>query len=260
MLGSHQLRGSVACRRASIASAGLAALLGWIGPAALAQPPGANHDEAKVGPYTLPDPLIMSDGRKVNSREMWFKERRPELLRLFQAEVYGAVPEPPSPIKITFRVRSEDRTALGGTAIRREVTVAFSDRPDGPRMDLLIYLPKAASPEHRVPAFLGLNFSGNQAVHRDPGITLSRQWMRNNPQKGVTDHRAPSRRGARRRRSGRSSGSSHAATPWRQPTTATSIPTMTTGSRTESTRSSTGRARPAHPAASGAPSAPGPGA
>ena len=191
MLGSHQLRGAVAGARASIAFAGLAAFLGGIGPAALAQPPGANHDEAKVGPYTLPDPLTMADGRKVGSREMWVKERRPELLRLFQTEVYGAVPEPPSPIKITFQVRSEDRTALGGTAIRREVTIAFSDRTVGPRMDLLIYLPKAASPEHRVPAFLGLNFSGNQAVHRDPGITLARQWVRNDVQKGLTDRRAP---------------------------------------------------------------------
>ncbi len=176
--------------RKSLMIAGLSILLGSIGPSALAQRPDSNSDEAKVKPYTLPDPLVMADGRKVTTREMWLKERRPELLRMFQAEVYGAVPETPRPIKPTFQVHSEDREALGGTAVRREVTIAFSDQPNGPRMDLLIYLPKSAGPGHRVPAFLGLNFGGNHTIHRDPGITLSQQWVRNDPQQGIKDHRA----------------------------------------------------------------------
>ena len=121
---------------------------------------------------------------------MWAHERRPELLRLFQTEVYGAVPVPAKPIKPKFHVRSQDNEALAGKAIRREVVIAFSDQADGPRMDLLIYLPKQAGPEHRVPAFLGLNFNGNQAISPDPGITLSRQWVRNDAAKGITDHRA----------------------------------------------------------------------
>ena len=185
----HPRRGSDSSRK-SLMIAGLMVLLGPLGPDALAQRPGSNSDEAKVRPYTLPDPLVMADGRKVTTREMWFNERRPELLRIFQAEVYGAVPEPPRPIKPTFKVHSEDKEALGGTAVRREVTIVFSDEPNGPRMDLLIYMPKVAGPSHRVPAFLGLNFSGNHTVHRDPGITLSRQWMRNDARKGITDHRA----------------------------------------------------------------------
>jgi hypothetical protein len=187
MLGSQWDRAPAARGRVFFAFAATAALLG---PTALAQPPGANYDEAKAGHHTLPDPLVMADGRKVTTRDMWLNERRPELLRIFQAEVYGAVPEPPRPIKLRFRVHSEDKGALGGKAVRREVTIAFSDEPNGPQMDLLIYLPKAAGPAHRVPAFLGLNFSGNHAVQPDPGITLSRQWMRNDPRKGITDHKA----------------------------------------------------------------------
>jgi hypothetical protein len=75
-------------------------------------------------------------------------------------------------------VHSEDRNALGGKAVRREVMIAFSDRPDGPRMDLLLYIPKEAADTRRVPAFLGLNFGGNHTVHRDPGIRLARVWKR----------------------------------------------------------------------------------
>jgi len=46
-------------------------------------------------------------------------------------------------------------------------------------MDILIYLPKSA--KKPVPIFLGLNFGGNHTVHSDPNITLSTQWMRDNP-------------------------------------------------------------------------------
>jgi hypothetical protein len=190
MFLTRYIPGPAAAARSAVAALATFMLLGLLAPAGLAQRPGTNYDEAKVGSYTLPDPLVMSDGRKVTTPEMWRNERRPELLRLFTTEVYGAVPTPPNPIRPTYHVHSEDRAALGGKAIRREVTIAFTDRTDGPRMDLLIYLPKTADPAHRVPAFLGLNFSGNHAVQPDPGITLSKQWMRNNPQKGITEHRA----------------------------------------------------------------------
>src|SRR4051794_36490462 len=90
---------------------------------AAAQPPGTNYDEAKVGNSTLPDPLVAGDGEKVASADMWKEKRRPELLRLFETYVYGKVPAPPRPIHTTFTVRSEDRKALGGKAIRREIAI-----------------------------------------------------------------------------------------------------------------------------------------
>src|SRR5215468_458247 len=52
-----------------------------------------NYYEEKIPPYTLPDPLKMSDGRRVANSQMWFKERRPEILRMFQTEIYGRVPD-----------------------------------------------------------------------------------------------------------------------------------------------------------------------
>src|SRR5262245_52604164 len=142
---------------------------------AVAQQKDVNYDESRVGLYTLPEALVGSDGEKVTTAEMWKNVRRPEILRLFETYVYGKVPTPPRPITPIFRIRSEDREALGGKAVRREISILFTESPDGPRMDLLLYLPKDAGAAHRVPAFLGLNFNGNHAVNNDPGITLSTQ-------------------------------------------------------------------------------------
>lgn len=143
-----------------------------------AQAPAAIYDEAKVPPYTLPDPLVLANGQKVTDADTWLRERRPEILKLFETHVYGRTPARPANLK--FAVRSVDSQALGGKAIRKEVTISFSDRPDEPKMDLLLYIPREA--KKPVPAFLGLNFNGNHSIHKDPGITLGYVW--NRPSKG----------------------------------------------------------------------------
>lgn len=149
-----------------------------------------NYDEAAVGDYTLPDPLRTEEGRAVTSAELWNKTRRPELLRLFESQVYGKTPEPAQPIRPTYEVISEDREALGGKAIRREVSIRFTDKADGPHMDLLIYTPKNAAKDKPVPAFLGLNFKGNQSINADPGIRITTSWMRPSNDDAVVDNRS----------------------------------------------------------------------
>jgi peptidoglycan/xylan/chitin deacetylase (PgdA/CDA1 family) len=56
-------------------------------------PNAANTDESKVPPYSLPDPLVLKDGQKVTTAEMWWKERRPEIVEDFDREIYGRVPK-----------------------------------------------------------------------------------------------------------------------------------------------------------------------
>jgi hypothetical protein len=177
-------------RRAALSAGVLAiTLLGPAGITARAQKTTSNFDESKVGPYTLPDPLVSTSGQKILTIAQWKEERRPELLRFFETQVYGKIPKPDRPIEPRFEVKSEDKQALNGAAIRREVSVFFSEKPDGPRMDLLLYLPKRADGAVRVPVFLGLNFRGNHTIHPDPGITLSGEWMRDGGN-GVVNHRA----------------------------------------------------------------------
>ena len=57
-------------------------------------PNAANYDESKANPYpNLPDPLVLKNGKKVTTAEMWWKKRRPEIVEDFDREIYGRVPE-----------------------------------------------------------------------------------------------------------------------------------------------------------------------
>ena len=151
-----------------------------------AQPKEFNYDEAKVPKFTLPDPLIMNNGKRVSDAATWYKKRRPEIVKLFQIHVYGR--SPGRPAQMSFEVTSVDKQALGGKAVRKQVTVYFSKHKTGPKMDILIYLP--AKSNKPAPAFVGLNFRGNQSIRSDPGIRMSTAWMRPDRSGAVVNNRA----------------------------------------------------------------------
>ena len=88
---------------------------------------------------------------------------------------------------MTFKVLDTDRKALGGKATRKQVTVYFTGKEDGPSMDILLYLPNAA--KGPVPTFLTLNFQGNHSIHPDPKIKLAASWLPSG-RKGVANNRA----------------------------------------------------------------------
>ncbi len=139
----------------------------------LAQPAKANYDEAKVPAYTLPDGLVCTDGTPVTNAMAWREKRRPELIRLFEEQVYGRAPGRPGAMR--FETLSVKTNALGGLATRKEIAIWFTGKTDGPSMTLLLYLPNAA--RKPAPAFLGFSFNGNHAVSTEPDVRLSERWM-----------------------------------------------------------------------------------
>jgi len=53
----------------------------------------ANYDEFKANPFpTLPDALILKNGQKVTMPEIWWQQRRAEIVEDFDREIYGRVP------------------------------------------------------------------------------------------------------------------------------------------------------------------------
>jgi hypothetical protein len=131
-----------------------------------------NYDESKVGSYTLPDPLVFNNGQRVRTAGDWSSRRRAEILRLFEASVYGHGPQAGG--ALNYEVLETDGHALGGKAIRKQVTIWLSPDKDGPKEDVLIYLPAGATKPS--PLILSLNFGGNQTVINDPGIRLPMVW------------------------------------------------------------------------------------
>lgn len=143
-----------------------------------------NFSEAAVPAFTLPDPLRMADGTRVGSIEQWNSVRRPQLLRLFAENIYGV--SPPRPQSERFIVTDLDPHALGGLAIRKQVTILLNGEQDGPQTSVLIYLPAHA--RKPVPVFVGLNFHGNQAINPDPAIQIAHSWVV--PAEGIVKGRA----------------------------------------------------------------------
>lgn len=126
-----------------------------------------NYDESKVPVYTLPDVLTLTNGRKVTTKKEWVEKRRPELLRLFETQIYGKAPVRSKDLH--FRLLNEDREALGGLATRKEVAV-YLTKDEKHYLTVLMYLPNRR--KGTVPMFFGINFKGNHAIHPDEGITF----------------------------------------------------------------------------------------
>lgn len=151
----------------------------------LSTPEVFNFEEERVNMAPLPDPLLMPDGRRVSNSETWTSERRPALLEIFKKHVYGKFPSAPPVMR--SRIVAEDREALGGLAVRREVILTFSKDDKGPDVRLLMFIPKNAG--RPVPAFLGLNFWGNHCVSFDPAVPVTTKWVREDKTLGIEGNR-----------------------------------------------------------------------
>jgi len=147
-----------------------------------------NYDEAKVGNYVLPDPLVCTDGSRVTNSETWFTKRRPEILELYRENIFGH--SPAAGTNVTFNVWEISTNALGGTATRKQIEINFSGTPAGPFAHMLLYTPAG---KISTPTFLCLQFNGNYTVIDDPAIAIFPVWswktralaMPKNPERGA---------------------------------------------------------------------------
>lgn len=135
----------------------------------------ANYDESMVPEYTLPDLLINEAGSQVKKAKDWEKTRRPEVLRLFEQNMFGKVPE--GDYRQSFEVLSHEPKTLGGLAERYEIKISIEKNDKVLTFNLLVYLPAEA--KGPVPVFMGLNFNGNHTIYPDTGILITESWVRN---------------------------------------------------------------------------------
>jgi hypothetical protein len=133
----------------------------------------ANYDESKATIYpALPDPLLTQDRRRVDSPEMWWSVRRPEIVELFDREVYGRVPKSVPAVK--WEVVSTREGTSGDIPIITKELVGRVDNSSYPHItvDIRLDLTTPAKVSGRVPVILqfsgGFFFRPRPAPHPTP--------------------------------------------------------------------------------------------
>ncbi len=112
---------------------------GFNGRAAAGEPNAANYDEAKANPYPdWPDVLTLKDGRKVTSVEVWWRERRPEIIEDFEREVYGRVPKDVP--KVSWTVTETVETSVGGLPVVARRAIGRADNSAHPEIAVEIQM------------------------------------------------------------------------------------------------------------------------
>jgi hypothetical protein len=97
----------------------------------------ANYDEQLANPYpNLPEVLTLKDGRKVTTPEMWWRQRRPEIVEDMEREVYGRLPAKIP--KVTWTVAVVDKEFVGFTPVIAKKLIGHVENSSYPLIDVNI--------------------------------------------------------------------------------------------------------------------------
>lgn len=133
-----------------------------------------NYTEAKVGSYTLPDPLKCLDGQIVKNSQTWFNKRRKEIINLFEQNQFGVTPK--NKIEVNYDVFEREGSAFNNSAKRTQVTLNLAGNHKEKKIDLVYYIPKNATKP--VPVLLYISFQASSQLIDDPQIKEGFIWNR----------------------------------------------------------------------------------
>ena len=144
----------------------------------------ANYDEAKTNPLPdLPDALTLKSAKKVTTPEMWWQQRRPEIVEDFDHEIYGRVPT--NTPKVNWEITATIHTNNGDIAvITKKITGHVDNSADtniSVNLDLTLTTPAAAT--NRVPVMMQFIFNfppGFFARNRGTNSTSTNNLPRGN--------------------------------------------------------------------------------
>ncbi|HZK97393.1 MAG TPA: acetylxylan esterase [Prolixibacteraceae bacterium] len=125
-----------------------------------------NYDESKVPEYVLPDVLKTTSGNVVDNKAMWEKVRRPEVLQLFENNVYGQMPK--SFDSIRYSITNKDASAMNGKAQLKQVLIEVFNNSKSVKINLILFVPNNV--KKPVPAFLLINNRGRS--NTDPSRVM----------------------------------------------------------------------------------------
>ncbi len=131
------------------------------------QPNSANSDESKATSYTsLPDPLILNNGKKVKNAKTWWNKRRPEIKELWDKEVYGRVPSYVPDVR--WEVKNVTNDTIGKIPVITRTLIGHVDNSSYPsvkvEIDLTVATPANAPGPVPVIMEFGFNFRPRPAA------------------------------------------------------------------------------------------------
>lgn len=121
----------------------------------------ANYDESKANPYpTLPDPLVLKNGKKVTTAAMWWDTRRAEIVEDFDREIYGRVPK--NTPKVNWEVTATTRETKGDVPVVTKQLTGHVDNSLYPliTVDIRVTLTTPAHATGPVPVIMEFSFGG----------------------------------------------------------------------------------------------------
>ncbi|MBV7533095.1 alpha/beta fold hydrolase [Chitinophaga sp. sic0106] len=129
-----------------------------------------NYDEETVPSYELPALLKTNKGRQVSNIGTWEKVRRPEIIQLFEENVYGYTPKKFDSIR--YLVTNEVPDAMGGRAHLKEVAIRVWNKGNSVTINLVLFTPnKSRQP---APVFLLINNRGKR--NTDPTRAMKSEF------------------------------------------------------------------------------------
>ena len=133
-------------------------------------PNQANYDEALANPFPdLPGVLTLKNGRTVTTPEMWWKQRRPEIVEDFDREVLGRVPG--TAPKVSWTVTSIARANIGGHDVVGKQLRGHVDNSGYPALnvDIQMTLVTPANAKGPVPVLMMFGGFGGGGLPRRAG-------------------------------------------------------------------------------------------
>ncbi len=121
-------------------------------------PNAANRDEDKVNKYTLPDPLVLKNGKKVKKANDWWTKRRPEIVEDFDNEIYGRLPK--NIPNVRWQVVSVKDTVIGNLPIKEKILRGVVDNAAYPslKVEIELLLATPLNAKNAVPVVMEFGF------------------------------------------------------------------------------------------------------
>jgi hypothetical protein len=126
-------------------------------------PNAANYDEAKANPFpVLPDVMRLENGTRVTTPQMWWTQRRPEIVEDFEREIIGRVPRIVP--RVTWEVTNTVQRMVGANPVVGKQLAGHVDNSSYPAITVDIQMTLVTPAKANGPVPVMMMFGGGRGL------------------------------------------------------------------------------------------------